>query len=226
MGVFGWLGARLNGELGFDALLGGGGLMLAWGIACALFEAQRSGQGQVIDAAMCEGTLNLLMQFQSSFNAGRVSMTRASNQLDGGAHYYNVYACADGKHIAVGAIEPQFYAELRRLVGLDDPAFGAQLDREVWPALRERLALVFRERTRDEWAEILEGTDACVARVLTLEEASKHAHLSARGSFMYGPVGPQPTPAPRFSRHAPRQPEPPPTTPREVSEILSDWAAR
>ncbi len=205
---------------------GGGAMFLVMGALAALREAEATGQGQVVDAAMCEGALNLLTPFQAGLNTGRVTMAREANMLDGGAHYYNVYECADSKHIAIGAIEPQFYAELRKLAELDDPAFDAQHDQGSWPDLRARLAAVFRSRTRAEWAALLEGTDACVAPVLTLEEAPAHPHLVARGAFVDGPAGRQPAPAPRFSLHTSPPPAPPPSAPSDPAEILNGWNTR
>ena len=162
---------------------GGGGMLLAVGLLAALHEAGRSGRGQVIDAAMTDGTA-LLSAFMYGFKAkGQWSNQRGENLLDGGAHFYDTYACADGKYIAIGAIEPQFYAELRQRCGIQDPLFDAQLDAARWPLLKLRLADVFRTRTRQQWCELLEGSDACFAPVLDWDEAPQHAHNRARATF-------------------------------------------
>jgi alpha-methylacyl-CoA racemase len=179
---------------------GGGAMMLAFGIAAALVEARRSGRGQVVDAAMSDGAALLGAMMYGMRAAGFLTNERGENLLDGGAHFYGTYACADGKYVAVGAIEPQFHAELLRRCGLDDPDFEAQLDRDRWPRLREKLEAVFRTRTRDEWCAILEGTDACFAPVLDWDEAPHHPHNVARGAFLTIDEVVQPAPAPRFGR--------------------------
>lgn len=179
---------------------GGGGMLLAVGLLAALLEAGRSGRGQVVDAAMTDGTA-LLSAFTYGMKAlGQWTNRRAENLLDGGAHFYDTYACADGKYVAIGAIEPQFYAELRQRCGIDDPLFDRQMDAARWPLLKLRLADIFRTRTRDEWCEILEGTDACFAPVLDWDEAPLHRHNAARGTYVTLGGVTQPAPAPRFSR--------------------------
>jgi len=200
---------------------GGGGMLLAVGLLAALHEAGRSGRGQVIDAAMSDGSA-LLSAFMYGFKAaGRWSNQRGENMLDGGAHFYDTYACADGKFVAVGAIEPQFYADLRKRCGVDDPLFDGQMDAARWPLLKRRLADVFRTRTRDEWCTLLEGTDACFAPVLDWDEAPAHPHNRARATFVTAHGVVQPAPAPRFSRSV----APPPTAPSAVSlaQALGDW---
>ncbi len=202
---------------------GGGGMLLAVGLLAALHEAGRSGRGQVIDAAMTDGTA-LLSAFMYGFKAkGEWSNLRGENMLDGGAHFYDTYACADGRHVAVGAIEPQFYAELRERCGIDDPLFDGQMDTARWPLLKLRLADVFRTRTRDEWCRILEGTDACVAPVLDWDEAPRHPHNRARGTFVADAEGGfvEPAPAPRFSRTPAAAPERP--TAVTLGEALAAW---
>lgn len=179
---------------------GGGGMLLGFGVACALFEAQRSGQGQVVDAAMTDGTALLSAMMYGMKAQGSWSNRRGENMLDGGAHFYDTYACADGKHVAIGAIEPQFYRQLRELCEIEDPAFDRQFDPSSWPLLKERLAELFRSRTRDAWCALLEGTDACFAPVLDWDEAPEHAHNRARGTFVEVEGVVQPAPAPRFSR--------------------------
>ena len=179
---------------------GGGGMLLAVGLLAALHESSRSGRGQVVDAAMTDGTA-LLSAFTYGMKAmGKWTNQRGENLLDGGAHFYDTYACADGKFLAIGAIEPQFYAELRRRCGIDDPLFDGQMDPARWPLLKLRLADVFRTRTRDEWCSVLEGTDACFAPVLDWDEAPRHAHNAARGTYLKLGDVLQPAPAPRFSR--------------------------
>jgi alpha-methylacyl-CoA racemase len=181
---------------------GGGGMMLAFGVVCAALEAKTSGKGQVVDAAMVDGAATLGAMVYGMCAAGEWSRQRGANMLDGGAHFYGTYACADGKYVAIGAIEPQFYAHLLKAAGIDDPAFGAQLEQSQWPALREKLAAIMRQRTRDEWCALLEGSDACFAPVLDAEEAPHHPHNEARATFVEIDGVTQPAPAPRFSRSA------------------------
>lgn len=187
---------------------GGGAMLLAVGLLSALLEAGRSGQGQVVDAAMTDGAA-LLSAMMFGFKAqGQWRNERGTNLLDGGAFFYDTYACADGRYLALGPIEPQFYAELRQRVGLaDDPDFDRQMDPRAWPALREKLAAVLRTRTRDEWCAVLEGTDACVAPVLDWDEAPRHPHNVARQTFVSVDGVVQPAPAPRFSRSTPDAPQ-------------------
>lgn len=179
---------------------GGGAMMLAFGVACALLEATRSGQGQVVDAAMSDGVAILCSLFYSLNAEGVQDMHRQSNFLDGGAHFYRTYACADGRHIAVGAIEPPFYALLLELLGLDHAEFQPQMDKTKWPEWCDRFAALFRSRTRDEWVELMVGTDACFSPVLDWNEAAHHPHNAARGIFTERDGLVQPAPAPRFSR--------------------------
>jgi alpha-methylacyl-CoA racemase len=180
---------------------GGGAMLLAFGILAALHETRQSGQGQVVDAAMTDGAALLSAMMVGMKAAGQWSNQRGENMLDGGAHFYDTYACADGKYVAIGAIEPQFYALLRERCGLaDDPAFDAQMDQARWPLLKLRIADVFRTRTRDAWCALLEGTDACFAPVLDWDEAAAHPHNVARGTYVEAQGLVQPAPAPRFSR--------------------------
>jgi len=201
---------------------GGGAMLLAFGVLSALYEAQRSGQGQVIDAAMTDGAALLSAMMYGFKAAGRWSNQRGENLLDGGAHFYDTYACADGRYVAIGAIEPQFYALLRERCGIaDDPAFDAQMDPAAWPLLKLRLADVFRTRTRDEWCALLEGSDACFAPVLDWDEAPQHPHNQARGTFVTAHGLTQPAPAPRFSRSVPDQPGSCPAP--AAAELLRGW---
>ncbi|MEP7299915.1 MAG: CaiB/BaiF CoA-transferase family protein [Caldimonas sp.] len=200
---------------------GGGGMLLAVGLLAALHEARQSGRGQVIDAAMTDGA-SLLSAFTYGLKAqGRWSNRRGENLLDGGAHFYDTYACADGRFVAIGAIEPQFYAELRERCGIADPLFDEQMDTRRWPLLRLRLADIFRTRNRDEWCALLEGTDACFAPVLDWDEAPEHPHNQARRTFVAVDGIVQPAPAPRFSRTPAEQPRPPCAA--TLQEVMEDW---
>jgi alpha-methylacyl-CoA racemase len=179
---------------------GGGSLYLAMGILAGVISARRTGRGQVVDCAICDGAASLMAMFSDLSAQGRWVDAREANLLDGGAHYYDTYLCADGKHIAIGALEPQFYAELLRLTGLTGEDVPDREEPGAEPVLRDRFATVFRTKTRAEWCAILEGTDACFAPVLTLAEAGSHPHLAARETFVTLDGVPQPAPAPRFSR--------------------------
>ena len=201
---------------------GGGGMLLALGVVAALLEAGRSGKGQVVDAAMVDGAALLTTQLHELLAAGLWTDRRGANLLDGAAPFYTVYETADGRHLAVGALEPQFYAELLERVGLAAEDLPDQHDRAGWPLLRERLAAVFRTRTRDEWCRLLEGTDACVAPVLSLLEAPTHPHNQARATFVDVGGTPRPAPAPRFSRTPSATPTPPPT-PSDDDQTLAAW---
>jgi alpha-methylacyl-CoA racemase len=181
---------------------GGGGCYLVIGVLAALHDAKLSGQGQVVDAAIVDGSAHLLTSTFAKLARGAWTDERGVNQLDGGWPFYAVYETKDGRHVAVGALEPKFYRRLVELLELDvDP--DRQHDRTSWPDLRRRLAKRFAERTRDEWAELFEGTDACVAPVLGLTEAAAHEHLAARGSVVARDGVVQPAVAPRFSRTSP-----------------------
>jgi alpha-methylacyl-CoA racemase len=201
---------------------GGGGMLLALGVVAALLEAGRSGRGQVVDAAMVDGAALLTAQLHELLAAGQWTDRRGANLLDGAAPFYTVYETADGRHLAVGALEPRFWAELLERVGLAADDLPAQLDRAGWPLLRERLAAVFRTRTRDEWCALLDGTDACVAPVLSLLEAPAHRHNQARATFVEVAGTPQPAPAPRFSRTACPTPAPP-ASGGDDGEVLAAW---
>ena len=201
---------------------GGGGLLLAFGIVAGLLEARTSGQGQVIDAAMVDGAAALMTMTHSLRAMGIWNDERGTNMLDTGAHFYDVYETADGGYISIGSIEPQFYAELLRLTGLEDEALPGQYDRARWPALKERVAAVFRTKTRDEWCEIMEGTDVCFAPVLTIPEAVAHPHNVHRGTFVEVAGIPQPGPAPRFSRTEVAIARPPAHAGQHTEEILAE----
>jgi alpha-methylacyl-CoA racemase len=203
---------------------GGGGMYLAFGIVCALLEARRSGQGQVVDAAMVDGAASLMTYMHASRAAGQWSDTRGENVLDGEtAPWYGVYQTADGLYVSIASAEPQFYAELLRLTGLAGTALPDQLDRASWPAFREKLAGVFRGKTRAEWCALLEGSDVCFAPVLTLDEAVAHPHNRARGTFVEVGGVVQPAPAPRFSRTVPATPTLPEPVAEDPSQALAAW---
>ena len=201
---------------------GGGGMLLAVGILAALVERERSGQGQVIDAAMVDGSALLTSFIYGMRASGMWQDRRGSNMLDGGAPWYDTYQAADGRYLAVGAIEPQFYAALLDGLGLAGEDLPAQLDPSGWPELRRRLSEVFATRSRDEWAEVFAGTDACVSPVLTMDETAGHPHAVARNAFIeIGGVS-QPAPAPRFSRSATGQPAPPPRPGADTDNVLAN----
>ncbi len=202
---------------------GGGGLLLAYGMACALLEAARSGKGQVVDAAMVDGAAALTTFIYGLRAMGLWVDERGSNLLDTGAHFYEVYETADAKHIAVGAIEPQFYSELVRLSGVDPGKLPAQMDRSRWEEGKKALAEVFLAKTRDEWCTIFDGSDACVAPVLSFAEANQHPHNVARSTFVEVDGQIQPGPAPRFSRTPGAVRRPPPEPGEHTDEVLADW---
>jgi len=177
---------------------GGGSLYLCMGILAAVLEARRSGRGQVVDTAMSDCVANLTTAFHGMMAAGAWKPEREANMLDGGAHFYGTYACSDGKFIALGSIEPQFYALLRKHAGLDDPAFDEQRDPKGWPALRSKLAAVIATKTQAEWTALMAETDVCMAPVLSLAEAPLHPHNVARGTFVQVNGVTAPGPAPRF----------------------------
>lgn len=179
---------------------GGGAMYLLTGLLAALYERNNSGQGQVIDAAMTDGTASLLSPFYGLMAMNMWTTDRFSNKLDGGAHYYGSYECSDGRYISIGSIEPQFYALLLEKCDISDTEFTQQNDQQRWPALREKLSALFKTKSRDEWADILEGTDVCFAPILDLEEAAQHPHNQARKTFVEFDGVVQPAPAPRFSR--------------------------
>jgi alpha-methylacyl-CoA racemase len=204
---------------------GGGGMLLAFGVVCALLEAQRSGQGQVVDAAMVDGSAVLMSMFWSFNSIGLFDEDhRGTNLLDTGAHFYDVYQCRDGEYISIGSIEPQFYAELLRLTGLDDdPEFAKQMDKSSWPHLKERLTTLFATKPRDEWCTLMEGTDVCFAPVLKMSDAAQHPHNVDRGTFVDIAGTLQPAPAPRFSRTHAEIAMPPAHPGQHSTEILRDW---
>jgi len=202
---------------------GGGGLMLAFGMACALVERQRSGKGQVVDAAMVDGAAILMTMFHGFRQGGFWKDERGTNMLDTGAWFYDVYECKDGKYVSIGSIEPQFCAQLLALTGLDAPDLPHQMDQARWPEMKRRLREVFLRKTRDEWCAIMEGTDVCFAPVLSMAEAPTHAHNRARGTFVERDGLVQPAPAPRFSRTTPAIQGPPAVPGQHTDAALADW---
>jgi len=202
---------------------GGGGVYLALGVVGALLEAQKSGKGQVIDVAMVDGAASLMAAIYGLRAAGRWTDQRGDNILDTGTHYYNVYETRDGKYVSVGSIEPKFYAELLRLAGLEHEELPRQNDKPSWPVLTERLAAIFRTKTRDEWCHLMEGSEVCFAPVLSMQEAPAHPHNRHRGTFVEVEGVVQPGPAPRFSR-TPSAVQRPPARPGEHTEEASrEW---
>jgi alpha-methylacyl-CoA racemase len=202
---------------------GGGGLLLAYGILAALFERGRSGKGQVVDAAMTDGSAALMTIIYGMERVGFWTDERGVNLLDTGAHFYEVYETRDGRHVAIGSIEPQFYRLLLEHTGLAKEELPHQFDREHWPAMKERLAAIFKTKTRDEWCAIMEGTDVCFAPVLSLREAPEHPHNRARGTFVEVAGVRQPGPAPRFARTPGRVQRPPAHPGQHTDEVLADW---
>ncbi|MET0765210.1 MAG: CaiB/BaiF CoA-transferase family protein [Blastococcus sp.] len=222
--AIGHAGERPVPPLNMVGDFGGGSMFLVTGVLAALWERQRSGRGQVIDAAMVDGTMALAQVIWSMRGTGQWSDERAQNLLDSGTPYYDTYECADGAYVAVGALEPQFYAQLLDGLGLAGEDLPPREDPSGWPVLRARFAEVFATRSRDEWAELFDGTDACVTPVLTFEEVGTHPHMAARDNLVVLDGVPQAAPAPRFSR----TPAAAPTAPRplgaDLEEVLADWA--
>ncbi|MEE9557576.1 MAG: CaiB/BaiF CoA-transferase family protein [Candidatus Adiutricales bacterium] len=202
---------------------GGGGMLLAFGMVCALLEAQKSGLGQVVDAAMVDGSASLMAMFYGTRAAGAWHDQRGKNLLDSGSHFYNSYETLDGKWISVGSIEPQFYALLLEKSGVSDPEFKSQMDQSKWPRFKDKMTEIFKSRTRDEWCRIMEGTDVCFAPVLTMDEALLNEHNLARKTFVEVDGVPQPAPAPRFNRTRPEVQMPPPVPGKDSESVLAGW---
>lgn len=201
---------------------GGGGMLLAFGIVSALLHARVSGRGQVIDCAMTDGAALLMGMTWTMREQGRWTDERGANLLDTGAHFYDTYETSDGKFVSIGAIESQFYRELLDRIGVKDPAFEAQNERSQWPLLRTRLAQLFATRTRAEWCELLEGSDACFAPVLSMPEATEHPHNRERATFLRIAGRVQPAPAPRFSQTPAPEPREPTRPGAEADELLRE----
>jgi len=202
---------------------GGGALYLAFGVLAGLLEARTSGQGQVIDAAMVDGAASLLTAIYGMYGAGSWQLERGTNILDTGAHFYGTYECADGKWISIGSIEAKFHAELLEKLGLEESDIPDRMDRSRWVEHKKRLTELFLSKTRDEWCEIMEGSDVCFAPVLSMAEAPSHPHNVARGTFVEVDGVVQPGPAPRFSRTPGQVQSPPPDPGQHTEAILADW---
>ncbi len=202
---------------------GGGGMLLAYGMLAAIISAQRTGTGQVVDAAMVDGAASLMTMTYTLRAAGIWNDRRGTNLLDTGAHFYEVYETSDGGFIGVGAIEPQFYAELIRLMGLEGEELPGQMDRDAWPRMKERFAQVFASKTRAQWEVVFEGSDACAAPVLSLAEAPSHPHNRFRGTFTEVAGVVQPSPSPRFGGTPGSIRRPPPNPGQHGDEALADW---
>lgn len=223
LGHLGRAGEKPTPPINLVADFGGGGMLMAFGIACALIESARSGKGQVIDAAMVDGSASL-MTMTWGLRARGVWGERGTNVLDSGAPFYDTYETADAAFISIGSLEPQFYAELVERLGLvDDVDLARQMDPTTWPEMRERLTTLFKTKTRDEWCELLEGTDVCFAPVLTMDETIGHPHIQARETIVNEFGLDQPAPAPRFSR-TPGEIQGPPAWPgQHTDEVLGEW---
>ena len=202
---------------------GGGALYLAFGVVCALLEAGKSGKGQVVDAAMVDGAASLMTGIYGLRAAGVWNDNRGENILDTGAPFYDVYETRDGKHVSIGSIEGRFYQELLQLAGLDKEPLAKQHDRKAWPVTKARFAEVFKQKTRDEWCKLMEGTDVCFAPVLSMAEAPKHPHNQVRGTFVEVDGVVQPGPAPRFSRSKPKIQRGPARSGEHTEAALADW---
>lgn len=220
---FGREGEKPTPPINMVGDFGGGGMMLAFGMVSALLNVARGGKGQVIDAAMTDGTAVLMGMIHGMKNAGVWKEELGVNTLDTGAHFYDTYETADGKYVSVGSIEPQFYAQLRELAGLtEDRDFDAQHDPSKWPALKAKLTDLFKTRTRAEWDSLMEHTDVCYAPVLTMSEAAEHPHNRAREAFVTIGDHVQPAPAPRYSETRPETPEPAPMPGDDSEGVLKD----
>jgi len=218
---FGRAGGKPTPPINLVGDFGGGGMMLAFGMVAALLSVARGGEGQVIDAAMTDGTAVLMSMMHGMKTMGVWSEELGVNLLDTGAHFYDTYETADGKFVSIGSIEPQFYAELRRIAGLeDDYDFDAQHDRAHWGALKDKLTILFKTKTRSEWDALMEHTDVCYAPVLTMSEAVAHPHNAARGTFVEVGGAMQPAPAPRYSGTATATPQRAPMPGDQTDEIL------
>lgn len=199
---------------------GGGGMLLALGLVAALLESKESKKGQVVDAAMTDGSALLMTMIYSMQSSGMWKTTMGSNLLDGGSHFYDTYECKDGKFISIGSIEPQFYALLCQIAELDEKVFSKQMSRDLWPEQKEEIKKIFVKKTRDEWCELMEGTDVCFAPVLDMSEAPEHPHNKERKTFIDLEGVTQPAPAPRFSRTEPEVVSSPSIVGEHTNEVL------
>lgn len=200
---------------------GGGGMLLALGLVAALLETKGSKKGQVVDAAMTDGSALLMTMIYSMQSSGMWKTTMGSNLLDGGSHFYDTYECKDGKFISIGSIEPQFYALLCQIAQLDEKVFAKQMSRDLWPEQKEEIKKIFLKKTRDKWCELMEGTDVCFAPVLDMSEAPQHPHNKERKTFIDLEGVTQPAPAPRFSRTEPEVVSSPSIVGEHTNEVLS-----
>ncbi len=220
---FGRAGSKPTPPINMVGDFGGGGMFLAFGVVCGILEARGSGEGQVVDAAMVDGSAILMSMIWGLRSLGAWNEELGTNVLDTGAPFYETYETADGRFVSLGSLEPQFYAELVAKLGLDSDDLPAQMDRGGWPRLRERFAELFKTKTRDEWREILEGSDACFAPVLTMSEAAEHPHIRSRGTVVEHDGVLQPGPAPRFSRTPTGISRPPARPGEHTDEVLAEW---
>ncbi len=203
---------------------GGGGMLLAFGIVTALVERARSGAGQVVDAAMVDGAATLMAFFHGmKAMGGHGPGGRGTNILDTGAHFYDTYETSDGKYVSIGSIEPQFYAELIEKLGLADEELPHQMDKSAWPALKQRFEAIFKTRSRDEWCELMEGSDVCFAPVLSMDEVADHPHIRYRDTFVESHGLTQPAPSPRFSRTSAALARPPAHPGQHTDEVLASF---
>ncbi len=202
---------------------GGGGMLLAYGVVCALVESQRSGKGQVVDAAMVDGASVLMTMMHGMLHSGFWRDERGVNLLDTGAHFYDTYETSDGKYVSIGSIEPQFYALLVEKAGLAGEELPRQMDREKWSEMKERLSDIFKTKTRDEWCQIMEGSDVCFAPVLSMSEVAEHPHVKHRNTYIEISGVVQPAPAPRFDRTPPEVVRPPAHAGQHTDEVLVEW---
>ena len=221
--AYGRAGEKPTPPINMVGDFGGGGMMLAFGMVSAILSARTTGKGQVIDAAMTDGAAVLMSMIWGLYGSGIWKDERGVNLLDTGAHFYDTYECMGGGHISIGSIEPQFYAELRRLAGLEaDADFDAQMDAARWPRLKDKLTVLFRTKTRDQWCALMDHTDVCFAPVLSLTEAPQHPHNAARGTFIEVGGMTQPAPAPRYSETVTAAPTPVPRAGADTDAILAD----
>lgn len=221
LGHLGRAGERPVHPLNLVGDFGGGGMYLAFGVVCAMLEAQRSGKGQVVDAAMVDGAASLMTMFHGMWAEGIWREERGTNMLDTGAPWYDVYETSDGKWISIGSIERRFYADLLERLGLVGEALPAQHDRAGWPVLRQRFTEIFKARRQAEWERVFEGSDACFAPVLTISDVRKHPHNALRNTFVERDGVQQPAPAPRFSRTKPELGLPPTAAGTDTAHVLA-----
>jgi alpha-methylacyl-CoA racemase len=216
-------GEKPTAPLNLIGDFGGGGMLLAFGIASALVERAASGKGQVVDAAMVDGAATLMGMFHSMAAIGVWSEERGTNLLDTGAHFYDTFETSDGKYISIGSIEPQFYAELIEKIGLAGEELPAQMDKSGWEGLKTRFEEIFKAKSRDEWCEIMEGSDVCFAPVLSMSEAADHPHIKHRKTFVESNGMVQPAPSPRFSRTIPELGRPAAHAGQHSDDVLASF---